>query len=106
MPSLPWSSPPDPTSALASWRTAHPHATLAEIEHAVDQQLSAYRATLITDLATATVPDRPPCPSCGAVLHQVGRRSRTVRTAQEGTLTFTEATYRCPACGAGFSPPD
>lgn len=106
MPTPPLPAAADPTSALAAWRTAHPDATLAEIEHAVDDQLSTYRAALITDLATSGARGRPVCPECGTPLQRVGPRSRTVRTAHEGTLTFTEPTYRCPACLVGLSPPD
>ena len=103
-PSLPG---PDVAAALARWRAAHPGATLAEIEHAVDRQLSATRAALITELATASSStDRPVCPHCGTPLHQVGTRVRTLRTAHEGTLTFTGPSYRCPACGAGLFPPE
>lgn len=97
MPTLPPTA--DPTTALAQWRAARPGATLAEIEHAFDAQFSAYPAALISDLATAAPPaKRPVRPACGTPLQQVGTRSRTVRTAHEGTLTVTGPTYRCPAC--------
>ena len=98
--------PDDLSTALTIWRTTHPGATLAEIEQAVDAQLSAYRAALITDLAMTGDASRPVCLECGTPLQRVGTRSRTVRTAHEGTLTFTEPAYRCPACGAGLFPPD
>lgn len=107
MPTPPRPALPDPTTALAAWRATHPAATLAEIEHEVDRQLSAIRTALITDLAHTAPPDsdRPVCPDCGASLQRVGERGRTVRTVHEGTLTFTAPAYRCPACGAGLSPP-
>ena len=96
----------DGEAALAAWRVAHPAATLAEIEQAVDQHLSAYRATLITTTAAAPPGPRPACPTCGTPLHRVGPRTRRLRTAHGGELTFTEPAYRCPACGAGVFPPD
>jgi YgiT-type zinc finger domain-containing protein len=99
------SHPDDVATTLTTWRAAHPEATLAEIERAVDAHLSAYRAALITDLAMAAPAARPVCPECGRPLQQVGTRSRTVRTAHEGTLTVTGPAYRCPACGAGLFPP-
>lgn len=100
------SSPDDSAVALARWRADHPDATLAEIEAAVDAHLSAYRASLIMDAATtAAPPARPRCPDCGEVMQQVGTRTRTVRTAHEGRLTFTDPAWRCPACGAGLFPP-
>lgn len=98
----------DVAAALVAWRTAHPTATLAEIEHAVDQQLSAYRAALITAAATqaaTTPPERPTCPACGQPLQRVGKRRRQVTTAHEGQVQFTESGYRCPACGTGVFPP-
>jgi hypothetical protein len=103
------SVPPVPTeveTALAAWRTAHPTATLAEIEHAVDQHLSAYRATLIRTTAASSPGVRPHCPTCGRPLSRVGYRTRTLRTAHGGELAFTEPSYRCPVCGTGLFPPD
>jgi rubrerythrin len=97
----------DPASALAIWRAAHPAATLAEIEQAVDYHLRSYRAALIAETATAAQSDgRPVCPECGEALQHSGERSRTVRTAHEGRVCLTEPTWRCPACGAGFFPPE
>lgn len=105
---------PDPTTtcgavdvAVARWRAAHPDATLAEIEWAVDQHLSSYRAALITTTAAAPESDvRPVCAACGTLMQRVGTRTRRLRTAQDGELRFTEAAWRCPACGAGLFPPD
>jgi hypothetical protein len=34
----------DMFAAVAQWRAAHPHATLAEIEQAVDEQMNRLRA--------------------------------------------------------------
>jgi YgiT-type zinc finger domain-containing protein len=97
----------DPAGALAQWRAAHPAATLAEIEAAVDRQLSAYRASLIMAAATGEgAAERPVCPACGQAMQQVGTRSRTLRTAHEGRLILTDPAWRCPACGAGLFPPE
>ena len=106
MPTPPLAAPDAPRAALAAWRAAHPEATLAEIERAVDAHLSATRAALITELATPGDEVRPVWPACGGPLPQAGRRTRTVRTAHEGTHTFTEPAYRCPACRTGLFPPD
>ncbi len=43
-------------ATLARWRAAHPQATLAEIERAVDQHLSGYRAAVFGMLRRALVP--------------------------------------------------
>jgi len=36
---------------MTQWRTEHPHATLREIEEAVDQRMNQLRAQLIEDVA-------------------------------------------------------
>lgn len=98
--------PDDPLAALAVWRAAHPDATLADIEHEVDGQLSAARAALISELATTVPPgDRPVCPTCGTALERHGTGRRTLRTTHDGVVTVAGPTYRCPACGAGVFPP-
>ena len=97
----------DPAVQLAHWRAAHPAATLAEIEQAVDAHLSAYRAGLIEQTAQPVGPiPRPVCPECGGALQQVGQRARTLRTAHDGRLTLSEAGWRCPVCGTGVFPPE
>ena len=96
----------DPAVALAHWRAAHPDATLAEIEAAVDAHLSAYRVSLIMETAATDAPaERPSCPACGQAMQQAGTRSRTLCTAHDGALTVSDTTWRCPACGAGLFPP-
>lgn len=98
--------PTDLQTAMAQWRVAHPTATLAEIEQAVDQHLSASRAALIAATATGGPgDDRPPCPACGQAMHRAGERTMQVTTAHEGEVALTGQTYRCPACGTGLSPP-
>jgi YgiT-type zinc finger domain-containing protein len=97
--------PVAPHDTLAAWRAAHPAATLAEIEQTVDQHLSAQRAALIADLATAPAAARPACAQCGTPMHQNGTRTVTVTTAHEGRVPLTGPQYVCPACGAGLFPP-
>ena len=97
--------PVDPRAALAAWRAAHPAATLAEIEQAVDRHLSAHRAALIADLATDRGPHRPVCPQCATPMVRNGVRTVTLTTAHEGRVPLTGAQYVCPACGAGLFPP-
>src|SRR6266568_2273545 len=41
-------------AAVAQWRAAHPHATLAEIEHAADEQMHRLRARMIEQAAQAS----------------------------------------------------
>lgn len=102
--------PDDPTAAstvaleqgVTCWRTAHPDATPAEIERGVDRHLRGYRAALITSAAADPTPDeRPRRPDWG----RGPRHSRRLGTTHGGELTLTDAVWRCPASGAGLSPP-
>ena len=99
-------------TGVAEWRAQHPTATFAEIEAAVDERLADLRARMRQDAAPASAaatlaPDRPrpPCPDCGAPLVAAGHRPRRPTTNHERTIGLTRAYARCPACGAGLSPP-
>src|SRR6266481_4912163 len=76
-----WKAQGEETFAtVAQWRAAHPQATLAEIEQAVDEQ-------------------------CGQPLQARGRARRRWQT-QGGQQVEVERTYvTCPQCGGGFFPP-
>ena len=112
----PPSSPPDGLTILAemdAWRAAHPTATLAEIETALDERLSALRRRLLTetvskspqaDWSTRPPAQRPTCPTCGVPLQPRGKRTRQLRTSG-GDVTLNRTYGRCPVCGAGVFPP-
>lgn len=91
---------------MRAWRTAHPVATVRDIEAETDRQFARRRADLVTEIAQhqAVVP-RPDCPTCGIAMHRVGHRTRTVRTTHNEALTRQGQRYRCPACGTGLVPP-
>jgi hypothetical protein len=100
------------TAALADWRTAHPQATFAEIEAAVEAQLAPLRAQLIAaalppDPAPATADEaaRPTCPRCAVGLRDRGRHDRTVVVPGEASLTLRRTYWACPRCGEGLFPP-
>lgn len=110
------SIPPDPPSSLEAftaateqlqqWRSAHPTATLREIERETDRQLAQVRAGVVASLAQAGRPEvRPACPDCSRPMRRVGGRQRTVTTTQEQQVHLAGARYRCSACGAELSPP-
>jgi ribosomal protein S27AE len=96
---------------VGDWRTAHPRATLAEIEREVDARLATARAKLLEAAAVAhpggdpALTDHPTCPSCGAVLVAEGERRRRLRTTHEQEIALTRRYARCPACGTGGFPP-
>ena len=98
---------------IAAWRKDHPHATLAEIEAALDDRIAALRthllsetvaASALTDWSATPAALRPTCPHCGATLRPRGKRKRHLRT-QGGELTLDRTYGVCPTCGAGVFPP-
>lgn len=110
------SAPPDGLDILAemdTWRAAHPTATLAEIEAALDERLMALRRRMVTDMIAqsdqATWSERPPadrpvCPTCGVPLQPRGKRRRQIRSAG-GDVPIDRTYGVCPACGGGLFPP-
>ncbi len=100
---------------LTAWREAHPRATLAELEAAVQAALSRLQARYLTDLVAASpsadlaatpVGERPACPQCGGRLQARGRQPRRLLTPGQATpLTITRSYAVCTACGAGVFPP-
>jgi len=100
------------TAAVADWRAAHPQATFAELEAAVEAELGGLRAQVLAealppDLPPAAVADaaRPRCPSCAGGMVARGRRARTLRVLGDAPLTLTRTYWTCPRCGEGVFPP-
>jgi ribosomal protein S27AE len=101
-------------AGLEDWRTAHPTATFAQIETALDERLAGLRARLLEDLALASraadvaaapVGERPRCPRCGAELAPRGRHARAVLTQRGKAVRLRRDYAVCPSCGTGLFPP-
>ena len=102
-------------AALSAWRRAHPRATLAEIEAAVQAPLQQLQARMLTDLVTASpsadlaatpLAERPCCPDCGGTLQPRGRQRRQLLTpGQAAPLAFARSYAVCLACRRGLFPP-
>lgn len=99
---------------MAAWRAAHPRASLAEIETALDAAVYRLRAQMLQDLALAspladlpTVPPsaRPTCPTCARPYHARGAQTRHLQTTGGYAVALTRSYATCPACGAGVFPP-
>jgi ribosomal protein S27AE len=99
---------------VQTWRRAHPRATFAEIEAALDAQLRALRAEMLTDLVASDAAgqvagrptqERPGCPECGAAVVSLGQRTRQVLVDGDHPVAVSRAYTRCPRCGAGHFPP-
>lgn len=101
-------------TGVKEWRGQHPHASLREIEDALDERLARMRTRMLHDLALASaaaqvreVPEaeRPRCPSCGGPVEARGEETRTVTTTYNQPLDLERSYAVCPACQAGFFPP-
>jgi hypothetical protein len=98
-------------ASVAQWRAAHPKATLAEIEHAVDEQMNRLRARMIEQAAQASaaaeseVSQELVCEQGGQPLQARGRAKRRWQT-HGGQEVEVERTYvSCLKSGGGFFPP-
>ena len=107
-----WREAIEPVLAeMQEWQTAHPRATFAEIEAAVESRLAPVRAQMVSDLAQAGEAEgwdcettRPRCPECEAPLVRRGRHSRRVVTAGEQVVSLERTYGECPRCKRGFFP--
>jgi hypothetical protein len=99
---------------MTAWRQAHPKATWAEIEAAIDEQLNQVRAQLIEDVVQMgegenwrELPEeeRPTCATCGEALSARGEQTRYLQTNGGEAIKLTRTYGTCPMCGAGFFPP-
>lgn len=103
-------------SELVEWRTAHPRATLAEIEAAVQAALSRLQAHYLTDLVQASAAahlratppaERPGCLACGGALQPVGglQERQLLTPGQTEPLRVRRQYGECPTCASGSFPP-
>jgi hypothetical protein len=101
---------------LIGWREAHPTATLAELEAAVQAALSRLQARYLTDLIHASAATnlratraeaRPGCPTCGGRLRPLGGlQERVILTPGPADPLRVRRQYgECRACGSGLFPP-
>jgi hypothetical protein len=99
---------------MRDWRAAHPRATWKQIEAELDARLARLRGQVLQDAAQASpaadfrgAAERPPCPGsgCGTPLRAAGQHRRRLATAHEQVVEIERTYGRCPACGAGVSPP-
>jgi len=100
---------------IKEWRMQHPHATLKEIEVAIDERLAVLRARMIADAALASAAaswegeaaaEQPRCPQCGAKLKPRGvQAERSLQTHGGQEVKLVREYGICPMCGAEFFPP-
>ena len=95
-----WQEPAEEAiAAVAQWRAAHPKATLAEIEEAVDEQMNRLRARMIEQSAQASaaaeseVSQGLVCEQCGQPLQARGKARRKWQT--QGGKAGGSGTHLC-----------
>lgn len=101
-------------SGMHDWQREHPHASLREIEVALDERLAILRAQMLeeslrqregSDWQQQPPAQRPCCAHCGTPLVARGRHARWLQSSR-GNEVKLERTYgTCPTCGEGFFPP-
>lgn len=101
-------------TGLRDWRSAHPRASFAEIEAAVEERLNRLRARLVEEAALASAAahlggrapaERGRCPECRQRLQARGEREREL-LIQGGQAVRLRRSYAvCPDCGTGLFPP-
>ena len=99
---------------LSDWRSAHPRATFAQIEDAVEERIADLRARLTEDLVRSSASaqgvgqdsdTRASCPTCGEPMESRGERDRTVTIRGNRQVRLRRRYAVCPACRAGLFPP-
>jgi len=89
---------------MTQWRKEHPHATWAEIEAAVDEQINQLRAQLLQELVQmGETEERPRCTTCGEPLWARGKQTRYIQTTGGEAVKLTR-TYGTCLWGRLFSP--
>ena len=100
--------PDELSQKMSQWQKANPHATLTEMEEAVEAELAQLRKQLVEEMvrekeaASQAVPD---CPHCGEKMVKNGRRQRELRGKEGQTVQLTRQQWRCPSCETTFFPP-
>jgi uncharacterized protein with PIN domain len=90
---------------IATWREEHPHATMAEIEQAVDEQMQELRAQVLQEAAASPANESARCPDCEVPMQARGQRERRLQTTGGQWVTVRRTYLSCPRCGYGFFPP-
>ena len=98
-------------TGMRDWRTAHPQATFAEIEAAIDERLHVLRARMIEEAALAGMAETAgeqvaaACAMCGGPLQPRGQHDRQVRVQGDQRVQLRRPYLGCTRCGGGLFPP-
>lgn len=100
--------PDELTRKMSQWQKANPHATLTDMEEAVEVELAELRRQLVEGMVQekeATSQEVPDCPQCGQKMVKNGRRQRELKGKEGQTIALERQQWRCLACGATLFPP-
>lgn|SRR5487761_1430608 len=99
-------------TGMRDWRAAHPEATFAELEAAVEERLGRLRGHMLQAAALACAGQDmadggagEPCPECGQRLVVRGQHERELIIQGDQPVRLQRRYLVCPACGAGLFPP-
>lgn len=93
-------------SAMKQWRGTHPHASFAEIEQAVEEQITRIRVQMLEQVvADGPKQDRPVCRECGTTMVPRSEAERQLTVQGDEAVHLARSYAVCPSCGAGLFPP-
>ncbi len=96
----------DVRSAMRSWRSTHPHATFAEIEEAVEEQIIRIRVQMLEQVVTdGPTQEQPICRACGTTMVPRSESERQLTVQGDEGVHLRRPYAVCPSCGAGLFPP-
>ena len=100
--------PEDVQQEFHRWCEAHPQATLAEIEQALEEHLNRLRRRILeNELAPRGKGNAgAPCPACAGQCEARGQRERTLILPGDEQLRLERAYVVCQGCGLGRFPLD
>ena len=93
---------------MSQWQQSNPHATLTEMEEAVEAELAQLRQRLVEEMVRekeAQAQEVPDCPHCGESMVKNGRRLRKLKGKEGQTIHLDRQQWRCLSCGATLFPP-
>jgi len=100
--------PDELTRKMSQWQKANLHATLTDIEEAVETELAKLRKQLVEEMVRekeAASQELPDCPQCGRQMVKNGRRQRELKGKEGQTIQLDRQQWRCLSCGATLFPP-
>ena len=90
---------------LKEWRRSHPNATFAEMERAVEEQVSRARAAMLQEIANDRGEEITLCPQCGRRMWRRGEYSRELEIPGGLPIELSRSYHTCPHCALGLFPP-